>query len=176
MEAYQHKIAEMALAVCQIRHGGPSDKYYTLSDFADDIKVNRKTLSNWVAVYRDVLLKCDIKKPTPDQWKTASKVEKTLKTQRTVDNAKSGTPRSLKPYRKDIPKEQIKTLFNEIESNISDPYLIDRIFSSVRYNKGKLEGIDLSKCDEKKLIHIMMMLDQASDYINDYLTTKEESA
>ncbi len=45
---YKRKVAIIALEVCDIRHGGISHNIYTITDFASDIGMNRKTLSEWI--------------------------------------------------------------------------------------------------------------------------------
>lgn len=53
-EIYRLKkqIAKIALEVCDIRHGGRSGDRYTLTRFADDAKIPRKTISEWVRIFR----------------------------------------------------------------------------------------------------------------------------
>lgn len=49
IENNKKRVALMALEVCDIRHGGrtPSGRY-TLGKFAEDIGINRKTISAWI--------------------------------------------------------------------------------------------------------------------------------
>lgn len=52
------KIVDIAINVCDISHGGrKSDSLWTLSRFADEIEINRKTLSEWVRCKKLVLEK-----------------------------------------------------------------------------------------------------------------------
>ena len=46
IEGHQIRICEYADAACTIRHGGRSNGYYTLTDFARDIGLPTKTLQN----------------------------------------------------------------------------------------------------------------------------------
>jgi len=75
-DCYQSKIAKYALSVCDIRHGGQSGGLYTMKDYALDIGANPKTLSNWVAIYKNVLVKIGIEDPTIEERRKARKVNK----------------------------------------------------------------------------------------------------
>lgn len=52
---HQMKIAELALSVCEITHGGNmkngiTQERYTIKRFSKEVGVNQKTLSTWIAV------------------------------------------------------------------------------------------------------------------------------
>lgn len=166
----------MALKVCEIRHGGRSDKYYTMSDFADDIGVNRKTLQQWVHTYRDILLKCDLGEPTPKQWADAAKVEKLLKNTRTIDNKLAGKSGTRHSYRKDIPRSTIRQLFKEVsEDKDNTLFKVNRGLNQAKHVRSIIKTIDMNKIDPKFLESMMEILDETSDMINDFLTNKRKA-
>lgn len=64
-EETKWEICRLAMEVCDIHRGGHrvakgKKKPYTLYDFADDIGMHGKTLSNWVLNYKRVVLKLEI--------------------------------------------------------------------------------------------------------------------
>lgn len=161
----------MALEVCEIRHGGISDKYYTLTDFSTDVGINRKTLSSWVHTYRDVLLKSDIKRPSEKDWSNALAVSRILKTEREMVNKDNGTPGGRGAFKKDISKERVKDIFIKVSTGKAKELVsLENIYSSSRQLKKAITSLDMSMCDRSKLIHIMENIDIASDVINDYLS------
>lgn len=46
----QIQIAEEALKVCEITHGGRSKGLFTVKNFANEISINSRTLYNWIAI------------------------------------------------------------------------------------------------------------------------------
>lgn len=170
------KIAQMAIDVCQIRHGGRSDSYYTISDFAEAIGLPTKTLQNWIYIYRDVLVKIGITDPTEKEWAVASKTCDYLKTQRTVENLASGSVGTRRAYKQDVKRESVAKVFEDIsQGSNSDLLKFERIFSSVRFNHTMLTSMDLKEIDQGKLVMVMNWLDGSSDVINDFLTNLKKS-
>lgn len=59
----QLEIAKIALEACTITWGGSKKKIaenqHTITRFANEIGVNKKTLSNWVAAYKNVYVRLD---------------------------------------------------------------------------------------------------------------------
>jgi hypothetical protein len=162
MESYQHKIAEMALEVCQIKHGGNSTGFYTLTNFADDIGINRKTLSGWVAIYRDILLKCRINTPTQKDWSDASKVERVLKSEGRIENKKKGAPRAKNAYVKNMDEKVVLELFEKFQKEDEDEeYELGKILSSSRHNNFKLKELDLYACDQAKISELLEILNES---------------
>lgn len=170
IDSYQSRIAEMAIAVCQIRHGGKSEGYYTLTDFASDTGINNKTLSEWVSIYRNIIVKAGIVNPTVNDWTNATRANTLLKNERTAINSINGNKGSKTDYKKDIPAERIKSIMNEVSSGQCASLEIDKVFHSSRFNLKKLKEIELIMVDESVLLRIMEILDESSDLINEYLT------
>lgn len=79
------KIAKIAVEVCTIGHGGRAT-YYTLTDFAKDTGISRKTLSGWVITYRVVVAKIPEKIKTDVDWARAVKISVSLARTRAVMN------------------------------------------------------------------------------------------
>ena len=171
----QAEIAKMAINVCDIRHGGISSAYYTMKDFSDDIGMNHATLAQWVAIYRNVLVKCDIKNPTPDDWKAASKTDRMLKNRGTVNNTLSGHKGTLKNNRKNAPKAVVKDMFEAIQGGDKHDLDLDRLYTSSRHIICLAKRLEMDVVDENTLIRIMENLDSASDVINNFLTENKRN-
>lgn len=129
IESGKVEIAKMALAVCDIRHGGKSDGYYTIADYADDIGVNRKNVATWVTLYRDILVKSGKENPSKEDWHTATRVDKILGF---AMQSKGFETSRGKSYKSDIPKKQMKEIFVEAQDKESDLYMVYRLR---RYSK-----------------------------------------
>tara|TARA_Y100000296_G_C5117628_1_gene228629 strand:- start:315 stop:902 length:588 start_codon:yes stop_codon:yes gene_type:complete len=175
IEAYQVKIASYACEVCDIRHGGRSDGIYTLGKYADDIGIHRKTLQNWVQVYRNVVVKVDQDIKTAKQWQAARKTNDVLTGQTTTQNKINNTKNKRRSA--DAPKAKVQSLYNTIQDN-DKPFVMEfnRIDKSAKYIKHVLSKRDLGIIDDASLLHLMQTLDQASDLINDYLTKNKKRA
>jgi hypothetical protein len=50
------KVAKLALEAVDIKTGGHLKEVYSISKFADDIGLHRKTLSNWITEYKTVVV------------------------------------------------------------------------------------------------------------------------
>lgn len=84
-EETKWEICRLALMVCEIQRGGhrvsrEQRKPFTLYDFADEIGMHGKTLSNWVLNYKRVVLKLNIdteKIPPAEKATFSGAVERT---------------------------------------------------------------------------------------------------
>lgn len=159
-EACKYRVAQMALEVCDIRHGGRSEGYYTITDFARDIKIKRRTLARWVHIYRDVLLRTGIKNPTPGQWASAYKVSKAIKAQVTVDNRTKNRVGSKAHKFDRIPNRLIKGAFKIVNAKKdSQEVRQERVYSASKSLLHNVELLNVSRCDQdwlnevKKIIH-----------------------
>lgn len=173
IESIQHEIASMAIKVCEIRHGGASGEYYTLSQFADDIGVNRKTLSNWVHVYRDILLRLDKPNPTKKEWDAARQTERTLKFENTAKQAAEGTTQKKLNYRKHLPVEKIEKIFNDFVVGKTDIRDLNNLQRQSKHLKFLANKIQLSDVDDDILKEIVHNLDCASQMIHKHLNETE---
>lgn len=177
IENYQMQICSYAMEVCEIRHGGRSDKLYTIGKYAKDIGMNAKTLQNWLLTYRNVILKL-----TPEQrkncvWQNASKVESLLKESQTLNNAAEGKRGRKTGWKKDVDPKQVQSLYKKFEDN-GKPFENEFInmVQSIKFYRGLLMKRDLGIIDPKQLIVFMEILDECSEIVNDYLTKKRKTA
>lgn len=169
---HQAVLGFYATKVCTIRHGGRSNGLYTISDYAKDLGLNPKTLSEWVAIYRRVIqhLGIDPLKMSSHEWKAARRIAYTVEGETRSKNKESKTPRSKKVELPD--KERINKLFKE---NLEGPSFKLEAYnwsSTLRTMAKNLSKRDLSMADESSLIEIMESADRISDTINEYLTSK----
>ena len=172
---YQVEIAKMALAICDIRHGGKTlEKIYTIKDFANDIGMKPKTLQGWVGTFRDVVLKAGITISTPEDWKAANKTNNTLIKERTLQNKIDGTPKKKGSYKQQIPAGTVRSLYDSIQSE-DNPFVTElvTITQSAKHIKHILGKRELNLASDVNLTDLMNILDEASDLINNHLTAKQ---
>ena len=172
VEVYQIKIAEYAIAVCDIRHGGRSDGYYTLINYADDIGVARKTLQNWVQLYRNVIVKLDTPIKTAEEFSKVRKVNDILTLQTTIENKNSGTNNTRRTIH--APKERVQSLYDRLGDE-EKPFVLElnRSTQSVKHVLFLMKTRDLNIVGDSELLHLMEILDDASEIINEHLTDKK---
>lgn len=157
---YEADISELALKVCEIRHGGISTNIYTIKDFSEDIGMNHKTLQNWVSAYRTVVP--IIGRNKINNQKDWSDVRKT---KRIVGDS--------------APARQVRDLFDAFnDDEIKEKPFVAEFRNSVaciKHLKYMIGKRDLSMVDFGKWIELMSELDDCSDMINDYLTKNKEN-
>lgn len=173
IDSYQAKIAEYAIKVCEIRHGGRSDGYYTLTDFAQDVGISNKRLSEWVDIYK-VSLKVGIQNPTKQQWTNISKLRDLERMGINSSNKKNGTPR--KKIRLAVDANTLKEKLKKIESGTCKEFEFYKFYKFVQNNKNLFLKIKLNEIEDNSILALMNNLDEMSDYLNEYLTRKKKSA
>ncbi len=179
VDVYQARLAFYACRVCQIRHGGHSDGYYTITDYANDLGINKKSLQQWTLTYRNVIQKLEIPldKITKDVWRTANRVNDNLTWKNRLENKEDGTPRKRLGHKPNMPKEKIQKMYDEEEGE--EPSFISelRVWTcSIRNIKNTITKRDLNLAHEGNLLELMNMMDEISDKINAFLTKKKKSA
>ena len=115
---YKLKIAKLAVRVCKIRHGGKSDKYYTMKDFSRDTGIPYKALSDWTMTYRLVCSHLGDKIKTDNDWQKASLVCHELQKIRAIEKKQSGKERSKSPL--GIDKKTVMQTWDKIENQNTD--------------------------------------------------------
>lgn len=174
IECYQVKVAAMATKVCEINHGGRArSTTYTLSKYANDIGLNRKTLSEWVRIYRAVVSKLDLDIETfsKNDWITAGRVMELVTEEKRVKQALLGIKkRKQRGVKVELSADKIKELFNQSEAGTGFQGKVYQWTKTVSYIKGKISEADLSEASLGSLITLKESLDNASDSILRYLT------
>lgn len=144
IEAYQSKIAKLAVAACDIRHGGKSTNLYTLRDFAKDTGLPYKTLQNWVRVYRNVILRLPKEKQSHSAktWSKAVKTQSILKNQKKASNSRSGLKGKMNNPAFSPSNEDIEALFDNVDdpNNFSSKFL--NIYASQKHLSHCLKELD----------------------------------
>jgi len=169
---YQAEIADYALKVCDIRHGGISKGIYTLSRYSDDIGLPAKTVQNWVQIYRNVCLKLDLINPTPEEWNKSRKTNEVIKSENTIHNSVGGNKKKkYSMYKENLSKGEIKNIFDNVDRSPSNT-CINRQIKATKYTLHVLKTKNLDEVSDTKLNHLMELLDEAGDLINDFLTKK----
>lgn len=176
VEVYQARIAFYACKVCQIRHGGRSAKFYTLTDYAKDIGVNPRTLHEWSLIYRNVILKLDIDVDsiTKDVWKVASRVNDNIEWKIRRENKEDGTPHKKSKYKSQIDKNTVQRMYDDEKD---EPSFISEIrlwTCNARNMKNTIVKRELKLAHRGDLLNLMETLDFVSDHINDFLTNNRE--
>jgi len=171
IEGHQVLIAGYAVAVCDIRHGGKSSGYYTLTNYAKDIGMNKKTLQNWVQAYRNVVIKLDRPVLTKEEWSAVRRTNDILTMDVTIKNKISG----IKGKKKTIntPKERVQKIYDEVEIE-EKPFTLEltRCLQAAKNIKFLMSTRDISIGEIKPLTALMELLDESSDLINDNLTKR----
>ncbi len=171
----QMRICGYAIQVCTIRHGGRSNGYYTMKDYARDIGLNNKTLNQWMLVYRNVVLKLSATQLETMTWKMASRVNEQLEEANTIENRIKGTPRSKMNTKKFVTTERVQKLYDDAVEE--KPFVGEfmAIMKQTKHCHSLLLKRDLSLIQDSHLNHLMQMLDNCSDMINDHLTQKKKA-
>lgn len=170
MVVHQAVLGFYASKICTIRHGGRSDGYYTIKDYAEDLGINPKTLNDWTAIYRRVIqhLNLDPLKMSVHEWKAARRIAYGL--EYSIQNKNNEDDKKRRKNKLFPDKEKIQKLYEE---NLEGPsFFLESsnwasYFQTIQKNVQKR---DLSLANRTTLIQIMSACDFISDFINDYLT------
>ena len=172
---YQCKIAELALEVCSIKHGGRNlGEVYTLKRFAEDLGVSPDTLANWTRIYRNVIQKGSIKIESTQDWSAARTTNNILAIDLIYHNKTKGKTGCVS-NQEHVSKEDVKELYDQIRQGkkpVSKEFI--SITQRVKNIKKKIIARDLDLLQEYILLELMGHLDEMSDHINDYLTDKKK--
>ena len=173
---YQAVLAFYACQVCAIRHGGKSDAYYTITDYARDIGITPKTLQSWTLVYRNVIEKIGLmpEEVTKEQWKIASRVNDNMSYENRSQNRDNGTNRQRMSYKKQYPPTFVKELFDKESEGPTFKTELRSWVHSTRLVKNVIQKRDLSLAEANDLKELMEMCDTISDHINDYLSAQRK--
>lgn len=115
---YKLKIAKLAVKVCKIRHGGKSDKYYTMKDFSKDTGIPYKSLSDWTMTYRLVCSHVGNKIKTDEDWQIASSVCHELQKIRAIEKKHNGKEKSKSALT--IDKKTVTDTWDKIKNQSTD--------------------------------------------------------
>lgn len=179
VECYQARIAFYALKVCTIRHGGKSDNYYTLKDYARSLNISPKTLQGWTLAYRNVVAKLGIPLSDIDKkvWKAVNRTNDNITWANRRDNKEKGTNRKAQKYKADIPAEKVKKAFQVEYEAVDEPSFVSEVrgwLHNTRAMKNNLAKRDLNLAHEGDLIELSRMLSDANVILNKFLLTKKK--
>lgn len=178
VECYQARIAFYALQVCTIRHGGHSDGFYTLKDYAKALNMNPKTLSGWTLAYRNVIEKLGMPLESIDKkvWKAVNRTNDNIAWAHRSDN-RDGGKKKMARYKAQIPDEKVKAFFQKEYEAVDEPSFASELrgwMHSCRQMKNNLAKRDLSLAHEGDLIELSRMLSDSNVIINKFLMTKKK--
>ena len=173
VEVHQALISYYASLVVTIKHGGRS-KGYTLSDYARDIGMHRKTLSEWSLTYRNVISKLDVElsEITQRDWQIATRVSNLLRDEKRQIQEASGQQRKKGRgwnFQVLIPSERVRDLFNAERNGRSAQAEINGYCDTVISIKNKLRRMEMSSVSHASLMRLKKNLDEASNEITNYL-------
>jgi tyrosine-protein phosphatase YwqE len=172
IECHQVEIAYLATIVCEIKHGGrQTSKEYNLTKFAKDIGVNRKTLSGWVLIYKNIIKKIGIhyKEVTKADWEKASLIDDYLRQEIRIMQTIEGNKRKKGAY-KELSEDYIKDIYGKAYSTIELQQKINNWNRYVIFIKNNLQSKDLNLVSASSLLSIKENMDAASDIILRHLT------
>lgn len=172
-EVYQVMIAYYASCVCEIKHGGKS-KGYTLSQYAEDIGMHRKTLSDWSYTYRHVIEKLgmDPSNVTQEEWSVAKRVSSLLRNEKKAIQDASGMKRRKGRgwnFSVLIPGERVRDMFNAESMGRSAQSKIHSYTDTVIGMKNMLRRMHLDSVSTASLRSLKKNLDEASSELTTYL-------
>lgn len=170
IECYQAEIARLALEACEIIRGGfkaEHESKYTLKDFATDTGVEYGALRNWVQVYRDVLVKVDLPKPTKKEWEKGQKTLVAMKDLVEEKTLRRGG------YKSNIPKAQVKELYREISENPEESMAAHNALRYANMIRSTLAKIDLNTQNAALLSQLLNTLNPVTTKVADHLTKKK---
>lgn len=176
IEAHQVSICKLAVSVCDIRHGGISKNLYTITDFANDIGMHKKTLQNWLACYRGVVEKLEegVFEESDKDWSAARKTQRDInERQRSARRDAGLTGTRQKPVT--VSPAIINDTFKKYK-NDEKPFVNEyrHALASEKHLKHLLKHRDMSLVSDSQWIELMEILDENSDKINQYLTKKRK--
>lgn len=173
IEGFQKRICKYALEVITIRHGGISNGIITIKQYAEDIGMNAKTLQNWIQVYNNVIIK--LEDPEGANFNKASKVNNILDEARTIDNAVNGTPNTRKAYKKNVPADRVRSLYNayEFEKPFEGEFM--NILQQIKSHKTLLGKRDLNIISDAQMQHLLDQINICAQIISDHLKFKRSA-
>jgi hypothetical protein len=177
IDSYQARIAFYACKICDIRHGGPSGKYYTLTDYARDIGLPQKTLANWTRTYRHVIEKLGIpiEKIDKETWKIAARVDERMSWDVRRINNSNNSPKSKQSYKDKVSIQEVQRLWKEESDDLPSFHSeLRRWITNLQAISVNIKKRELSLAHDGDLLELMRLLDDSSDVINDHLTKKKK--
>jgi len=168
-EMIKMEIAQMALEVCTIKHGGISKGFYTLQDFAKDIGIDRKKLSDWTLTYKMIVAKIPDFIKTESDWAKAHKISLSLSRSRAIQNKQSASVGTRGLLKKDLERsaEEILVLFTENNDNVQRLSYAQEASSRCLFNLKQIES--LRDTDIKFIYNINDDLNKVIDIANQCL-------
>lgn len=169
IECYQLEIAYHAFNVCDIKHGGKSAGLYTITRFAKDIGLNKKTVSMWVNIYKNIILKLDkdFYSLTRKDWEVASKVDDRIRQEIRAFNLINKTI-GKKNNSRFYDKNKVKDLFGVIYDKGDFEAQLLSFNRYLIHTKKQLLSKDLSGINKATLASIS----ESCREINDYIITR----
>lgn len=177
IEVFQARIAFYACRVCQIRHGGHSNGYYTLTDYARDLGVPKNSLQGWTLTYRNVIMKLEIplERVTKEVWRTANRVNDNISWKNRSDNRDNGTHRRALKYKPNLPAAEVRQMF--VEESGDTPSVRTEVRSWMAYTrqmKNNLMKRDLNLVNDGDLFELMTTMLIMTKKIDDNLQERKK--
>lgn len=177
-ELYRLHVAECAYEVSELKIQGKV--LFTSVQYAKAINIPNVTMIGWVSTYRNVVLKLGLEIKTRQDWKNATKSNLLVKKEKSVSRKRVATIN--KKFNKNIPvvekpvkKSKVAGIFESIQKGeVAVQNDILNSLSSTQHTYTTLRNRALTDVDDEVLAALMSTMDECSDFINDYLTTKKE--
>lgn len=159
-------ICKIALRVCYIQDKGgklPKDAY-TITKFAEDIGMNRKTLSCWLLDYQGVYQKIhldDSKMSYAEKVKLNGAIARTRKALYKFNKGKTEQMRK-------VPSKVVKDKFNEVLNTCPISKRLDDFIKNLTHHEYTFSHEKFTSKHEQKILQyreILKRIEQKSDYI-----------
>lgn len=175
VEVHQCMIGFFATQVCTLKHGGRTPQgRYTLQKYAADIGANRKTLSQWVATYRDVIeaLGMDPSKVTGPEWSLAQETQRLLRKRKRAIQDQLGIKRAKGrgwEVRAEVPVSEVRDLYDQARKGRTPESLIHGYTDTLLYMRGKIRGMDLGEVPVEALKMYRDVINELSTEVTQHL-------
>ena len=162
IENYKLHIADLAIKACNIKLGGHLTGFYSVSNFADDVGINRKTLSCWI---HNRKIQVELKKK-----KIKVTDEHELNKVRLVLRADTGNSHGRVNKYSD-PRSVVKAYTKNKTVNPEDRDVANMI-ASLGTIKFRIGSYALSKLDQDNLINVHQLIMEINQTLSNHFEGK----
>lgn len=152
-EQAKWEICRIAIELCEIKTGGHKvrkgdKKPYTMCNFADDIGLHRKTLSNWVLGYRRVVVNIDYE---PEDFRGSD-----------ACTFSGAVERTRKRVKEDEAVENVQYIFSEEFNRDRYERQHQTFTKSIKHLESWIDGRKYEKVSAAKRNELFKMIDRLS--------------
>lgn len=165
IENFKMKIADLAIKACTIKLGGHVRGFYSITNFGDDIGVNRKTLSCWIH-NRKIQVELQKKKITVEDETELNKIRLTLREQ------DQGGKWNMGKY-----SEPVKVLgaYEKSNKKTQEDRMVENMLTSLGTINFRLDSYVLPKLNQENLENVKTLATQTLRILDTHFNRKRRS-